>query len=201
MNVLDLVYPKKCLECKSKGTYICDNCLKKVRKARLRKTDSFEKLVSAWRYEGVIRKAILTLKYRFVLDIAEELIEKYLKEVKINLPKKAVLVPIPMYQKRKKWRGFNQTEELGRILAKKMGWEYKPNVLIKTKNTKPQTELKREDRAKNIKSSFSVKSGFLKNKKIIIFDDVWTTGHTLNEAIDEMSKIDSKEIIGLTICS
>lgn len=201
MTILDLVYPKKCLECKRKGNYVCDNCLKKVRKARFRKVDLFGKLISAWRYEGVIRKAILTLKYRFVSDIAEELIEKYLKEVKANLPKKAVLVPIPMHKKRKRWRGFNQTEELGKILSKKMGWDYSEKLLIKTKNTKPQTELKEEERRLNIKDSFLIKTNAFKNKTIVVFDDVWTTGSTLKEAAKGLSRKNHGRLIGLTMCS
>ena len=68
MNLLDLIFPKKCLECGKSGQYICDVCMGKV--SLYGANDSN---YSIFKYQGVIRKAIISLKYKFAYDIADEL--------------------------------------------------------------------------------------------------------------------------------
>ena len=68
MNILDFIFPKKCLECGSFGKYICDNCLKKVGKSGW-----WGRNYSVFKYEGVIRKAIIALKYKYSTAIVDEL--------------------------------------------------------------------------------------------------------------------------------
>jgi ComF family protein len=162
-------------------------------------------LTSLWEYDGVVRKAILKLKYNFGLEIARELSgcasQKIMEDKRIFL-KDPTLVPIPLFWYRKNWRGFNQTEELGRKIAAILGWKFEPNTLIRTKSNPPQAGLMRADRLQNVAGVFSVLSGLTKtlpNSNIILFDDVWTTGTTLKEAAKTLKQNGAKRVWGLTL--
>lgn len=204
MAVLDFIFPKFCLECKAPGKYLCHSCLQKVRPAGKIYPSGLDGVFSSWRYEGVIRKAILGLKYRFALEIAKELAKAFVSEIKkrpLQL-KKAVLVPIPLHPRRKRWRGFNQSEEIGKILAQSMGWDFAPKLLERKITRTPQVELKGKARRENIRGVFVVNSQKLPtnyNTSLILFDDVWTTGSTINEAAKVLKRSGVKKNWGLTI--
>jgi ComF family protein len=135
--------------------------------------------------------------------IAEELADKFIEKInkeRIFLPKDAVLIPIPLYQKRKNWRGFNQSEEIGKMIANKLKWEYQQDILVRTRKTIPQTELKGQERLQNISGAFSPNSDNLKpDKTYILLDDVLTTGSTLKEACKKLKQNGAKTVWGITI--
>src|SRR5260221_804110 len=131
MGILDLLFPVSCLECKKQGKYICDNCLSKVKV--INHFDPISKTFSVFRYEGVIRKAIIKIKYNFAHDIARELAEVCAKNLNlpltINYLLHTTLIPIPLHRSRERWRGFNQSELLGKLIAKKLNWGFEKNLL------------------------------------------------------------------------
>lgn len=222
MAALDLIYPKYCFGCRKKGVYLCTSCMKDLKKIAqicpecrrpstigmthpgCRKSETLEGLYSIWPYRGVVRKAILALKYKFAREVAKELslmAGKYLRGNKVFFGKNAILIPIPIDKKRGRWRGFNQVEEIGKLLSREMNWDYQPNLLIRKKSARPQTELGMRERFSNIKGAFSLKDkvGFPKARFIVIFDDVWTTGATLKEAAKVLKREGIKKVWGLTI--
>jgi len=199
MAILDLIFPKKCLECNGSGRYICDSCLKKVKKNGW----NSDWVYSVWKYEKVIRKAILALKYKYSTDIAEELathLTRVLKRGNINLDE-ACLVPIPLHWYRKNFRGFNQSEVVGRLIAKKMDWKFIPDLLIRNKSTAPQVQLTGFARRENLRGVFTLNPNIIVSRypNIILFDDVLTTGSTLLEASKVLRVGGAKRILCLTI--
>lgn len=224
MNLLDLLFPEACLSCGKNGTYICNECvalvglskpvcpncekasIDGVTHAKCLKKLGLNGLFSIWNYEGVIRKAILAFKYKHSLAIGSQLANifyKYLKSFLFILPKPAVLVPIPIFWYRQNLRGFNQSEEIGKILSERAGIKFEPNLLIKKKTTIPQVELKGRARRKNLEGVFSLnperKSSILGVETIILFDDVYTTGSTLLEATKVLKRSGVKRVWGLTV--
>ncbi len=204
MSLLDLVFPRFCLECRAPGRYICQSCLAKVAISGFYSRDDY----SIWRYEGVVRKAILALKYRFAKDIAAELSTIATSELKArNFElKNALLVPIPLHARRARWRGFNQSEEIGKILASKMNWEFVPDFLIKNISTRPQATLNRASRLKNVKGVFALNSNLpavalAKAGHLIIFDDVATTGSTISEAKKALENTQFNRVLSLALAS
>ena len=199
MNIIDLIFPKKCLECGRPGKYICEDCLKKVLLGGWIKRDVY----SAWKYEGVIRKAIISLKYKYATEIADELVSYLVTSLKTNylVSGACCLVPIPLHWHRKNFRGFNQSEEVGKIVAKKMGWEFIPDLLIRHKSTVPQVQLTGLARRQNLYGVFSFNPSILVSKypNIVLFDDVFTTGSTLYEAMKVLKGAGCKKVWGLTI--
>lgn len=197
MNILDFIFPKKCLECGSFGKYICDNCLKKVGKSGW-----WGRNYSVFKYEGVIRKAIIALKYKYSTAIVDELssiIVSRMQNMEFRI-QNIMLIPVPLHQKRFNERGFNQSEEVGKLIAKSMGWDFNANLLIKNKNTKHQVGLKGAERRQNLSNVFSLNSAFrIPDSSIVVFDDVMTTGSTLSEAKKALEKAGFKNVWGLTI--
>jgi ComF family protein len=166
-------------------------------------------LTSIFAYKGVIEKAIKKLKYKFVRDLASDLVELFLSfggEDKafwdFCCQERVVLVPIPLHPRRLRWRGFNQAELLGGLIAKNLGIKFAPDLLLRVKNTKPQIELDKDQRQTNIRRAFALNRNCklkIKNWNFILFDDVWTSGATLREAGKVLKRNGAKKVWGLTI--
>jgi len=198
--ILNFLFPKACLECGKEGRYICSECYCKVRPCNVVDSTNF----SIFKYEGVIRRAIISLKYKFAYDIADELVGRLVTSLINNkrLTSSAhCLVPVPLHWHRENWRGFNQTEIIGEKLAKKMNWKYHPNLLFRNKQTVPQVGLKGLVRRNNISGVFSVNPNDVICTKysVLLFDDVYTTGSTINEAKKVLLEAGFKNIKSLTI--
>lgn len=223
--LFDFLFPKRCVGCLKKGAYFCESCLKEVKEApsfcpvcgepsidgvthfKCLKKFSLDGVVCVWLYRGVIRKGILALKYKFVFDLASDLVSlsllKLKKDYSLNSFKNVLLVPVPLSRKRLKWRGFNQTQLIGRMIASYFGFKFSSNLLLRKKFVRPQVELEKKERRKNIKGAFTINSQFRKvlsdNLQVLIFDDVYTTGSTLKEACRVLKRNGFKNVWGLVL--
>lgn len=99
-----------------------------------------------------------------------------------------VIVPVPLHRKRLLWRGFNQATEISRTLSKKLNKPILTHGLARTRNTPPQTRLKLKERQANIKDAFTADASRIKNKRVLLVDDVYTTGATLRECARTLNK-------------
>jgi len=171
---------------------------------------SLDGLVSVCRYEDIVKKAIKKLKYKFVTDLAEELISLIIRMIRENqgrfFPRfdtSWVLVSVPLHPRRQRWRGFNQARVLGEMIAEKMKWKFYPHLLIRHKFTKPQTKVKeKKKRRANIRWVFKINRQSLfdiRQSKIILFDDVWTTGATIKECAQVLKRRKINKVWGLTL--
>jgi len=226
--LLDCLFPRRRLGCNQRGQYFCSQCLNLVLLGPERicpictkpavgglthpgcsRPWGLDGLTSIFTYQGLMEKAIKKLKYNFISDLAEDLVELFLSfcgEDKFFghfcQRGEVYFLPVPLHPRRKRWRGFNQAELLGEMIASNLGLTYSPDLLIRTKNTKPQTKLDEEERRKNIRGAFSLdkNSKFdIRNSKFILFDDVWTTGSTLRECGQVLKRAGAKEVWGLTL--
>ncbi len=113
---------------------------------------------------------------------------------------KTVLIPIPLSKERGTTRGYNQTEEILREAVKDDAFDITPDNLLRIRDTVSQTKLSRVNRMRNMRGAFSAAHVALdKNKTYIIFDDVITTGATMQEAIDALTKGGAKHILPLAL--
>lgn len=169
---------------------------------------SLDGLWSLGAYQGPLKSAIQSLKYKFIKQLADILVditidywqrhEPLLLE-KIEKSKEWVVTSVPLYWYRENKRGFNQSEVFGKLFAQRLGLEYK-KFLKRIKYTEPQINLKEEDRVKNIKGAFSHNTKYLiPNTNVILIDDVWTTGSTLRECCYELKRAGAKKVWALTI--
>lgn len=175
-------------------------------------------LISFWKYEGLVKKIIHKIKYNpFVSDSIKEIIinsdfynlnpdEKWIKNYSLSFKKylkeNPILIPIPLHKSRYRWRGFNHSVIIAKTLAKRWNLKVNEKILIRTKKTKPQAELKGEERKKNIQNAFkSIKvSDFkIQNSNFILVDDIWTTGSTLKTCATLLKRNGAKSVWGLTL--
>jgi ComF family protein len=173
---------------------------------------SLDGLTCFFHYKGVVRKAIKSIKYRFVSDLCQEFINivplSPLQSVLNNFScrqtdqQSAVLVPIPLHPSRLAYRGFNQAEALGKFIAQKLGIPIRSDILLRIKKTVPQVEVKeRKKRLVNMHDVFSIRQSTIINcqSTIILFDDVCTTGATLRSAANVLKRAGAKSVWGVVM--
>ncbi len=218
--ILDCIFPVKCVGCGKLDTVFCNDCIEKIvfikspfcpKCNRLTKKGQVCKrcrpksnltgvMVAAHFKEGPLKEAIHSFKYDFITELADPLskiLTDYLKNKKLS--QNTILSPVPLHWSRKSWRGFNQSE----VLAKKVGEELKipvrANILKRIRLSEPQTNLKRKDRFSNIRGAFECQNKALESQKIIVLDDVYTTGATLEECAKVLRNAGTKEVWGLVL--
>lgn len=162
----------------------------------------FNKHIYIFSYDGIIRKFIIKYKfnekpylYRTIINFIKKNKKKYL-----FLEKYDIILPVPISKKRKKQRGYNQSSLIAKNIAREFKIKYDENVLKKIKDIKPQSELTKEERVKNIQGAYKVKNyKKIINKKILLLDDVYTTGSTVNECSKKLIQIGALEVDVFTI--
>jgi len=158
-------------------------------------------LTGFFRYKGVMRTAVKTLKYRLVSDLAPELVSLIPDAACDSLRRvsSAVIVPIPLHASRLRSRGFNQAQLLGALLSARLHIPIRTDMLRRTKPTAPQAGLvKRQERLANTRDAFAVvkKNGIT---HVFLIDDVFTTGATLRSAASVLKRAGVHTVWGIVI--
>lgn len=193
-KLLNIIYPPVCGFCDEiNENFLCDKCKNKFEKIKLNKIDDynnvpvyFKEHYYIFKYEDEIRDLIIKYKFqdksylyktfaKIILD-NENFINNFIENYDC-------IISVPIHKKRMKIRGYNQSQLIAKEIAVKCGMEFYKDVLIKNKNIVAQSTLDKLDRVKNIQGAFKVKDNIMKinNKRILIFDDIFTTGSTVNE--------------------
>lgn len=203
-NIINLIYPTVCGICgEISKENICNKCKVKIRKFQRSKkhiylTKNFDTHMYLFDYQGIIRQKILQYKFGEKTYISKCFIETILKDEKVCrfLKNYDIIIPVPISNKRKKTRGYNQSELIASKLAKKIeSLEYNPKILYKIKDTLPQSILDKEKRKENIKGAYYIKNEIiLKNKKVLLIDDIFTTGNTVDECSRVLKQSGAREI-------
>lgn len=197
--LLNLIFPPVCEACRKKSDEaLCPECFNQIKFMRPQMG-----IYSACVYEGVIRTAIHRFKFNKRKGLAKPLgvsLVKYISQMP-SFPIKEIdyLVPVPLHSKRTRQRGFNQAELLARIVGQ---YYEKPVVsaLERVKNTHSQFDLPREKRLVNVKGAFKVSDYRLVfNKKILLIDDIYTTGSTIAECGRALNIAGAKGVEVLTL--
>lgn len=167
---------------------LCGRCIKK--------TPLFDYAYSLFRYEDEVVSLVHQLKFaekitysRSLGEMLYSLLEEQLKEIESSLMvnKPDCLLPVPLHNSRLRQRGYNQSIEIARVMAKKLDIPIAYEVVIRRRRTSAQTGLHARQRLKNIRGAFEVVAD-VKNKHLLIIDDVMTTGATVNELAKVLKK-------------
>ncbi|MGB9082149.1 MAG: ComF family protein [Desulfuromonadaceae bacterium] len=153
-------------------------------------------------YEGAIRDLIHSFKYNQRTHLRYPLALLALEGVDGFLADQApqLIVPVPLHRSRLRQRGFNQAVLLGRVLSRQLSLAMLPDTLVRTRPTEPQVDLSAAERRLNVKGAFSVpRPDRVEGKRILLLDDVMTTGSTMNECAKELKKAGAGMVIAVTI--
>lgn len=223
-GLLDLIYPPHCLVCGRDGDdYLCAECIEKIdtieapycRKCgipggpedfycldcRIREYE-FEQACSAGTYDGVLRQAIHALKYDLHLVMAAPLADVMARCFYRTYFARRVdlVIPVPIHRSRMVDRGFNQSAELARRFCAGVGLPIEANILVKRRRTKHQVDLPQDQRAVNVEGVFAIRDrAKVAGKRILLVDDVFTTGSTINEAAKTLRAAGASEILAYTL--
>lgn len=188
------IYPQTCGICgKIYPKPLCNKCEIKLKKENNLniinskeelEDKNFNELIYIFKYEGQIRKLILDYKFNEKSYIYLTFSYFLLKNKKLfeKIKKYDKIIPVPISKKRLKTRGYNQSYLIAKEIAHQTNLELLNNCLIKTKNIIEQSKLNKEERKQNIKGVYDLKNKeLIKDKKILLIDDIYTTGSTVNE--------------------
>jgi ComF family protein len=150
-------------------------------------------------YEGVIRECIHALKYEKRLGFGW-FFSKPLSEIVIKEGWQPDLIsPVPLSQERMRERGYNQAAQIAKPLAACLGVQYNPYGLVRIRDTKSQVGLSAGERRINVAGAFEAKTELVFGKKVLIIDDVMTTGATLGACADALRLAGSNEVYCLVL--
>ena len=195
-NILAVLFPQKCLGCKKENEILCSNCLLKINRPD---TPYLNGIHIASNYQdAVLKKALWMLKYQGVKQLAKPLAELIRERIWKKLETENwLLVPVPLSKNKLRHRGYNQAE----MIAGELSGNVRADILFKKFHTKSQVEVKnKEERLANIIGSFEIKNPEkIKGKKIILIDDVLTTGATMSEAKKVLKSAGAKKVVGVVV--
>lgn len=229
--LLDLIFPIECVGCGKEGQWICNNCLNKINVNSYHYSNcslcnklsengipgeicSSHKLnldglwIAADYNNEIIQKAIHNFKYNFIEDLHCELsliIIKFLTQFEnyfIINNFFDYIVPVPLHKRRGAERGFNQSELLAVPISRKINCPVNTFSLERKKYTVPQVSLSGEGRRKNLLGAFfCVKKEEINGKNIILIDDIYTTGSTMEECSKVLKEAGAQKVWGLVVAS
>jgi len=227
MDLLDLLFPKRCAVCRTFGSFLCsncfsyltfqqeDNCLVCNRPAidgithpGCRNRYSIEGVSASLAYNFTVKKLIKAFKYQPYLSSIKTTLGELFYEGLIQkqafvqfASHECILVPIPLHIERLRKRGYNQAELLAKEMGKKLHFEV-VSCLQRTKNTSSQFALKREERLANMKDAFIFKEDFrqkLIGKNVLLVDDLVTSGATMLEAAKILKRNGVEKVWGIAL--
>jgi ComF family protein len=217
---LDILFPPWCVGCGKEGSYICDSCQQQLpviipplcpRCGRpvspgaacpgcIAENSDVNGIRAPFLFNGVIRSAIHELKYRNLRAVVP-LLAGFLYDYLLENPLPGdILVPVPVHPRRERERGYNQASLLCHELSRCNGMPVIDDCLIKRTYTPPQAKTSTEaDRLENVAGTFSCVDDRLRGRRIILLDDVSTSGATLNACAGALKSSGAVTVWGLVL--
>lgn len=209
------LYPLKqpyCMHCgrplPDKEQEYCSDCTKRLEQTKKPDWDGtpFSYITegkSLFVYQGDIRQTMYRFKYsnrrKYADFLAEEAYKKYGNWILQNQIE--AVIPVPMYKKKEKRRGYNQAKLFAKALGAYLGLAYEPDAVRRLVDTKPQKKLNAEERKNNLKNTFHAEDFVVKYKCVLLVDDIYTTGVTAETVAKELCSAGISKIFFLSVCT
>ncbi len=209
-KILDSIYPPVCGICgKMSKEYICPKCniiLKNHANCKIedysQNTSYFDEHIYLFQYSGEVRNAVLNYKFKEKSYIYETFVNflKNNENICNKIKTYDIIIPVPISKKRFRERGYNQSSIFAKKVAKNIQVPYKEYILKKIKDNEAQSTLSQENRKQNVQGVYKItNSQLLVNKNILLVDDIFTTGNTVNECSKILINAGAKKVGIFTI--
>jgi len=217
---LDLLFPRWCIGCGREGSFLCQSCCQLLprimpplcpRCGRPQPSGilcpscvgwqaEIDSIRSPFRFDGVMRQSIHQLKYRNLRALAQPLVRLLQTYLITNPVPGEVLVPVPLHHKRLKERGYNQSRLLARELGKLIDLPVVDDCLTRQRHASPQARASTVDeRRSNVDGAFICRNHRLRDKQVLVIDDVSTSGATLNACAVALKASGATTVWGLVL--
>ena len=216
-----LIFPPKCIFCEmvimpeelhEPEIYICPKCFNKIEffecerylVNRMNHSNAFDEIVTLFKYTGMIKESILRFKYfdkpsyyRTFAKLLANRINKLTDASKFDM-----IISVPLHKRKEYLRGFNQSKLISKALSRELGIPEKSSLMVRLKDTESQSLLNREKRLSNIKGAFKVVEPCSVNgKRILLIDDVLTTGSTINECAKALKDAGAESVTAAVLAT
>ena len=202
-----------CEGCKERFTYVkgpvCSRCGKELADAKGQICEGCRRIdnglvggAALFHYDGTARASMGKFKYEgrceYADFYAEELAARYREKILAWKPQR--IVPVPVHKSRLKERGYNQAAELALRLGKRLGIPVDQELLAREKRTAAQKELGAGERAENLKGAFQTTRPAESLSRVLLVDDIYTTGLTMKNCAEALKAAGVKEVFGCVVC-
>lgn len=227
-ELTDLLFPRRCPVCQDAvdepGALICTSCSRKLKLIRepycmkcgkplfdeeqemcedcIAGTHDFTRGRALFLYDEIMKKSIYNFKYcsrREYGTFYGKMIHLYLGDM-LKKWKTDAIIPVPLSKERYEKRGYNQAELIARALSLETNIPVYDRILIREKNTIPQKNLTIEERKNNLKNAFKLCVNDVKLKSIVLIDDIYTTGSTIDSCAQCFKKMGVRDIYFIVLC-
>ena len=203
-----------CTKCRDSLPYIteprCKKCGKKIISDRLelcpdckQYNHSFEQARAVWVLKGDIQKSIYAFKFankrdyaRFYASEAVRLNGEWIKEIAPD-----IIIPVPLHSSKRRERGYNQSFLVAREISKLVNIPAGEDILLKIAETQAQKKLSRTERKNNLKNAFKIGNSALQYKRVLVVDDIYTTGSTADAVSDVLYEAGAEAVYVLCMCT
>ncbi|MBC7256997.1 MAG: ComF family protein, partial [Chloroflexi bacterium] len=215
----DWLFPPQCVACGARGAWLCADCIAAMprimppfcphcgepqRSGRpcrhcAERASSLEGIRSVGLYAGPLQRAIWAFKYEglwVLVDPLASLLEEYYRGHPWPVD---LVMPVPLHRRRERRRGYNQSALLARTLAKRLALPYEPDLLVRRRDTPSQVGKSREERYLNMEGAFACARPVPSGARILLVDDVLTTGATLEACAAPLKSAGAATVWGMTL--
>lgn len=234
-KILDLLFPRRCILCDEILRYgergihkkcmpmlfpveepVCMHCGRPVVSERAEycfdcsrhKGTTFVQGKSLYVYRGQIKMTMYRFKYSNRREYGDYLAKELAERYGDWMMKKGIeaIVPVPMYRRKEKLRGYNQAAVLAtklrrELIRRQLGIPaLEQNLVLRVRNTRPQKELNDIERKNNLKNAFQTREKVVKYKKILLIDDIYTTGSTADAVAEALYRAGVQQVFFLSVC-
>lgn len=218
-TMLDFLFPPTCVGCGNEGSWVCAECLGSLKQHTndrcpfckkssvrgflclwCRERYALSQVIAAVAWDEHVRRIVHTIKFGSV-SLCIPLLATLLRDAwhVYGGEWNSVVVPIPLHASRMRERGFNQAALFAREFARGACLQYRDDILIRTRATHAQAELVRDERLRNVDGAFACKkSENVFDASVLLVDDVFTSGSTLNEAARTLRNAGARDVRALT---
>lgn len=224
--LLDLIFPRRCPFCDKiveQGRSICPECERRIQPIAgavcskcgkpqederkeycydcVRKKHEYHTGKALYVYQDAVKESLYRFKYanrrEYAIFYGEQAALTYAGFIKRC--EAEAIIPIPLHKIRRRQRGYNQAELFARELGRITGIPVRTDILIRSVNTRPQKELDDAGRKKNLKKAFTIRENIVQLKKILLVDDIYTTGSTVDAAAAMLKQAGVREVYVLCV--
>jgi len=220
-DTLDFIYPPHCIACSvgehsSQTHLLCQACLDSLHDEPLPPQFDlagqlsergvkpfFDESYAAWSFSERVQKLVHAMKYEAKSSMARVLARGICERIDLNNHASlsdVVLAPVPMHPRRRRERGYNQSELLAEEMAGVLGMPLNTKALRRARDTEQQALLSAEERHSNVKGAFAIRPpDFFKSKNVLLIDDVLTTGSTVNACAEALKAAGAVRVLVLAV--